>query len=91
MPPQPERRRADPLQLPDRSGRAAVRDVRQGRGRFDNPTGDPARLADTANRLSAAANAATSPSAADLSVARQGIQRRGSRDVDGQRSLDIVG
>ena len=58
---------------------------------FDNPTGDPARLADTANRLSAAANAATSPSAADLSVARQGYRAAAAATQTVQRSLDIVG
>lgn len=58
---------------------------------FDNPAGDPARLAEAANRISAAANAATNPSAADLGVALQGYRDAAAATQAVRPSLDIIG
>ncbi len=58
---------------------------------FSNPGGDPARLADLAARIGAAANAAASPSAADLSVARQSYRAAAAATEAAVPRLDIVG
>lgn len=59
---------------------------------FSDPGGDPAAMQDIANRVATAANAAASPSAADLAAARQGYRTAAAAgDAAGRRMLDIVG
>jgi len=57
---------------------------------YSNPSGDPAELKEAASRISAAANAAVNPSAADLSMAREGYRVAAAAQQQG-RTLDIVG
>jgi len=58
--------------------------------RLSNPSGDPAKLAEAAARLSTAANAAHNPSAADLAAARKGYQAAGAALEVQHRNADIT-
>ena len=57
--------------------------------RMSNPSGDPAKLAEAAARLSTAANAAHNPSSADLAAARRGYQAAGAAMDAQRRDTDI--
>ena len=57
--------------------------------RISNPSGDPAKLAEAAARLSTAANAAHNPSAADLAAARKGYQAAGAALEQQHRNTDL--
>lgn len=57
--------------------------------RLSNPSGDPAKFADAAAKLSAAANAAHNPSAADLSAARKGYQAAAAALAEQHRATDV--
>lgn len=57
--------------------------------RLSNPSGDPAKFADAAAKLSAAANAAHNPSAADLSAARKGYQAAAAALEAQHRDTDL--
>lgn len=59
--------------------------------RLDNPGGDPAALEADAAQLAAAANAAMSPSAADLSIARLGYRAAADAVAAQRPRVDIVG
>lgn len=56
--------------------------------RLSNPSGDPAKFAQAAAKLSAAANAAHNPSAADLSAARKGYQAAAAALTEQNRATD---
>ena len=58
--------------------------------RLSNPSGDPAKFADAAAKLSAAANAAHNPSAADLSAARKGYQAAAAALAEQNRATDVT-
>lgn len=58
--------------------------------RLSNPSGDPAKFADAAAKLSAAANAAHNPSAADLSAARKGYQAAAAALAEQHRATDVT-
>ncbi len=58
--------------------------------RLSNPSGDPANFADAAAKLSAAANAAHNPSAADLSAARKGYQAAAAALAEQHRATDVT-
>jgi hypothetical protein len=58
---------------------------------LDNPSGDPAALEADAAQLAAAANAAMSPSAADLSIARLGYRAAADAVAAQKPRVDIVG
>jgi len=58
--------------------------------RLSNPSGDPAKFADAAAQLSAAANAAHNPSAADLSAARKGYQAAAAALAAQHRNTDLT-
>lgn len=58
--------------------------------RLSNPSGDPAKFADAAVRLSAAANAAHNPSAADLSAARKGYQAAAAALAEQHRNTNLT-
>jgi hypothetical protein len=57
--------------------------------RLSNPSGDPAQFAAAAAKLSAAANAAHNPSAADLSAARKGYQAAAAALAEQHRITDL--
>lgn len=58
--------------------------------RLSNPSGDPAKFADAAAKLSAAANAAHNPSAADLSAARKGYQAAAAALAEQHRDTNLT-
>ncbi|MFT5486411.1 MAG: hypothetical protein ACI9JL_002262 [Paracoccaceae bacterium] len=58
--------------------------------RLSNPSGDPAKFEDAAAKLSAAANAAHNPSAADLSAARKGYQAAAAALAEQHRVTDLT-
>lgn len=58
--------------------------------RLSNPSGDPAKMAEAAARLSTAANAAHNPSAADLAAARKGYQAAGAALEELHRKTDVT-
>ena len=58
--------------------------------RLSNPSGDPAKLAEAAARLSTAANVAHNPSDADLAAARKGCQAAGAALEVQHRNADIT-
>lgn len=58
--------------------------------RLSNPSGDPAKFADAAAKLSAAAIAAHNPSAADLSAARKGYQAAAAALAEQHRATDVT-
>lgn len=58
--------------------------------RLSNPSGDPAKFANAAAKLSAAANAAHNPSAADLSAARKGYQAAAAALAEQNRATDVT-
>ena len=58
--------------------------------RLSNPSGDPAKMAEAAARLSTAANAAHNPSAADLAAARKGYQAAGAALEALHRNTDVT-
>ena len=58
--------------------------------RLSNPSVDPAKFSDTAAQLSAAANAAHNPSAADLSAARKGYWTAAAALAEQHRNTDLT-
>ena len=57
--------------------------------RLSNPSGNPVQYAHAAARLSAAANAAVNPSAADLSAAHKGYQAISAALAEVHRAMDV--
>jgi len=57
--------------------------------RLSNPSGNPVQYAHAAARLSAAANAAVNPSAADRSAAHKGYQAISAALAEVHRAVDV--